>query len=302
MKGSKAMRAPVRRMAILFLAPALLFYVCLFIYPSLKAFYISLFDWDGFSGNMKFIGLSNFKELFGDSSFWNIALKNSFLITFVGGILIFGIAFLLSAVLSSKVRGKKFFRALIFFPSVINPIAIAILWTFIYNDKWGLLNNFLGLFGIQGRTWMAPDTLFWAILVAMVWMYSGFYCVILLAALDRVPMLNIEAATLEGASEFTIFFKIKLPLIWDVLVTALTLWGINSVKEFALLFAWGGGIDIPQPGATNLAVRMYVTAFGKRVTIYRMGYSTAMGVLMFILVAVIVLLISRLTKREKLEY
>ena len=91
-------------------------------------------------------------------------------------------------------------------------------------------------------------------------------------------------------------------MIWDVLVTALTLWGINSVKEFALLFAWGGGIDIPQPGATNLAVRMYVTAFGKRVTIYRMGYSTAMGVLMFLLVAVIVLLISRLMKRDKLEY
>ena len=237
-----------------------------------------------------------------DSSFWSIAIKNSFLITLVGGVLIFGIAFLLSAVLSTKLRGKRFLRALIFFPSVINPIAVAILWTFIYNNGWGLLNNILGVFGLDPVTWMAPDTLFWAILAAMIWMYSGFYCVILLAALDRVPQDYIESAQLEGANEFTIFFRIKLPLIWDVLVTALTLWGINSVKEFALLFAWGGGIDIPQPGATNLAVRMYVTAFGKRVTIYRMGYSTAMGVLMFLLVAVIVLLISRLMKRDKLEY
>lgn len=304
MGKTKAMRGPLMRMAVIFLLPALLFYLVLFIYPSIKAFYISFFDWDGFSGNMKFVGLANFKELFGDSSFWNVAVKNTFLITFLGGALIFAVAFLLSAILSSKVKGKKFFRALIFFPAVINPIAIAILWSFIYNNKWGLLNNFLALIGLEGlqRSWMAPEYLFWAILAAMVWMYSGFYCVILLAALDRVPPGHIEAAQLEGASEFVIFFKIKIPLIWDVLVTALTLWGINSVKEFALLYAWGGGIDIPQPGATNLAVRMFVTAFGKRVTIYRMGYSTAMGVLMFLIVVVLVILIGFATKRERLEY
>ncbi len=304
MFNGKAMQKSLRRMIILFLSPALLLYLVFFIYPSIRAFYISLFDWDGFSSNMKFIGLANFKELFGDVSFWSIAVKNSLMITLVGGLLVFALSFLLCAILSSKLKGKKFFRALIFFPSVINPIAIAILWSFIYNNNWGLLNNFLSLVGLQSlqRTWMAPDTLFWAILAAMIWMYSGFYCVILLAAIDRVPEGYIEAAKLEGANEFTIFFKIKLPLIWDVLVTALTLWGINSVKEFALLYAWGGGIDIPQAGATNLAVKMYVTAFGKRVTIYRMGYSTAMGVLMFLMVAVIVLLISALTKREKLEY
>ncbi len=304
MFNGKAMQKSLRRMIILFLSPALLLYLAFFIYPSIRAFYISLFDWDGFSSNMRFVGLANFKELFGDVSFWSIAVKNSLMITIVGGTLVFALSFLLCAILSSKLKGKKFFRALIFFPSVINPIAIAILWSFIYNNNWGLLNNFLSLVGLQSlqRTWMAPDTLFWAILAAMIWMYSGFYCVILLAAIDRVPEGYIEAAKLEGANEFTIFFKIKLPLIWDVLVTALTLWGINSVKEFALLYAWGGGIDIPQAGATNLAVKMYITAFGKRVTIYRMGYSTAMGVLMFLMVAVIVLLISALTKREKLEY
>lgn len=302
MRGNKAMRKPIQRMAVIFLAPALIFYLWMFIYPSLKAFYISLFDWNGFTSGMNFVGLKNFKKLIGDSSFWNVAVKNSLLITFAGGAIIFSISFLLSAILSGKIRGKKFFRALIFFPSVINPIAIAILWTFIYNNKWGLLNNFLALFGITGKIWMDPSTLFWAILAAMVWMYTGFYCVILLAALDRVPESHIEAATLEGASEFTIFFKIKIPMIWDVLVTALTLWGINSVKEFALLYAWGGGVDIPPDGATNIAVRMYITAFGKRVTVYRMGYSTAMGVLMFLAVAIIVMVISVVMKREKLEY
>lgn len=302
MHGNKAMRKSIMWMSAVFIAPALIFYLWLFIYPSLNAFYISFFDWNGFTSKMNFVGLKNFKELVGDFSFWNVAVKNSFLITFVGGVIIFFVSFLFCAILSGKIRGKKFYRALIFFPSVINPIAIAVLWTFIYNKKWGMLNNILALFGISGKTWMDPSTLFWAILVAMVWMYTGFYCVILLAALDRVPESCIEAAALEGAGEFTIFFKVKLPMIWDVLITALTLWGINSIKEFALLYAWGGGVDIPPDGATNVAVRMYITAFGKRVTIYRMGYSTAMGVLMFLAVAIIVFTISKVMKRERVEY
>lgn len=296
------MKKPIRRMAACFLAPALILYVCLFLYPAARAFYISFFDWNGFTSSMRFVGLSNFKELFHDKAFWSVAVKNSLLITFAGGALIFAVAFLLCGVLSTNIKGKKFFRALIFFPSVINPIAVAILWTFIYNNKWGLLNNLLGLFGIKGVVWMAPETLFWAILAAMVWMNSGFYCVILLAALDRVPQSHIEAARLAGASEAVIFFKIKIPMIWDVLITSLTLWGINSIKEFALLYAWGGGVDIPPAGATNIAVKMYITAFGKRVTIYRMGYSTAMGVLMFVSVALIVGLIAMIMKRDKIEY
>lgn len=302
MGGNLAQQKPIRRMAALFLLPASIMYVCFFIYPSLRAFYISLFDWNGFTSSMKFVGLDNFTELFRDDAFWSVAVKNSVMITFVGGALVFAVAFLLCAVLSTNIKGKKFFRALIFFPSVISPIAVAILWTFIYNNKWGLLNNLLGLFGLEGIVWMAPERLFGAVLAAMVWMNSGFYCVILLAALDRVPMSHIESAQLAGADEFTIFFKIKLPMIWDVLITSLTLWGINSIKEFALLYAWGGGVDIPPSGATNIAVKMYITAFGKRVTIYRMGYSTAMGVLMFLSVALVVGLISMIMKRDKIEY
>lgn len=291
-------------MVILFLLPALILYLLLFIYPAIRAFYVSLFDWNGFTTSMKFIGLGNFKELFGDSHFWGVVMKNTGIIIIVGGIFVFGIAFLLSGILTTDIKGKKFYRALLFFPSIINPVAIAILWSFIYNKQWGMLNNILGAIGLSNfqQTWMAPETLIWAVLAAIVWMYTGFYCVILLAALDRVPVGLIEAAKLEGASETKIFFKIKIPMIWDVLVTSMVLWGINAVKEFSLLYAWGGGVDIPPAGTQNLATYMYITAFGRRVTIYRMGYSTAMGVIMFVLIAVIVTLITRITKKETIEY
>ena len=291
-------------MIILFLAPALILYLYLFISPSLQAFYISLFDWNGFTTEMTYVGLRNFTELSRDSAFWNVAVWNTMKIIFIGGFFVFGIGFLISGLLATRIKGRKLMRALIFLPAIINPIAVAILWSFIYNHRWGLLNNLLRAIGLGtlARAWTSPDLMFGAILVALIWTHTGFYCVIILAALDRIPDSHIEAAKLDGASEFQTFFRIKLPMIKPVLATAVTLWVITAVKEFALLFAWGGGVDIPPAGATNLAVRMYVTAFGRRVTIYRMGYATAMGVIMFIIVAVSVLLVSRLFKSESLEY
>ncbi|WP_105614043.1 carbohydrate ABC transporter permease [Vallitalea okinawensis] len=291
-------------MIILFLLPVTVLYLFFFIYPSIRAFYVSLFDWSGFSNDMDFIGLGNFIELFHDSHFWSVVMNNTFIIIFIGGIIIFTIAFILCGVLTTDIKGKKFYRAILFFPSVVNPVAVAILWSFIYNKQWGLLNNLLRVIGLENleKAWLAPDTLIWSILVALVWMYTGFYCVILLAAFDRVPQGLIEAAQLEGANELKIFFKIKIPMIWDVLTTAIILWCINAVKEFSLLYAWGGGVDVPPPGSQNLATYMYMTAFGRRVTIYRMGYSTAMGVVMFLLIVTFVIIVSLLAKRETIEY
>jgi len=293
-----------RKMIILFLAPALALYVFFFVYPAIRAFYVSMFDWSGFTPEMDFVGLGNFIELSKDSRFWNVAVKNSFGIIFFGGALLFGITFLISGVLSTNIRGKKFFRAIVFLPTIINPVAVGILWGFIYNRNWGLLNNILGSIGLENlqRTWTAPQTLFWAILVALVWAFTGFFCIIMLAALDRVPSDLIESARLDGANELKIFFTIKIPLIWDVLVMLIIFWVITAIKEFALLFVWGGGVDIPPDGATNIAVAVFVSAFGKRVASYRMGYSTAMGVFMFLVVLASVFIISKITKREIIKY
>lgn len=292
------------RMYILFLLPALALYLFFFVYPAIKAFYVSMFDWSGFTTEMDFVGVGNFVELSHDSRFWNVAVENTLGIIFFGGLLIFAFSFIISGVLSTDIKGKKFFRAVVFLPTVINPVAVGILWGFIYNRNWGLLNNILGLVGLENlqQTWTAPKTLFWAILVALVWAFTGFFCIMMLAALDRVPVELLESARLEGAGELNMFFTIKIPLIWDVLVTLIIFWVITAIKEFALLFVWGGGVDIPPDGATNIAVAVYVSAFGKRVTTYRMGYSTAMGVIMFVMVLVFVLVISRLTKKEVIEY
>ena len=290
-------------MIILFLAPITILYLLFFIYPATRSFYVSLFDWDGFQSSMKFIKFNNFIELMRDQKIWGVAIPNTLKLIFLGGLLTFALAFFFSGILTTKIRGRKVLRAILFFPSVLSPVAVAILWNFIYSKQWGLLNNFLKVFGFGPRTWSAPETMLYSIIVALVWMNIGLYTVILVAGLDRIPSSLLEAADIEGASEFRKFFLIKLPLIRDVLTTSIILWCISTVKEFGLLFAWNGGIDIPPDGAQNLAVRMYVTAFGKRSWVYRMGYATTIGVLMFVVVAVIVFVVYWLNrKHETVEY
>lgn len=307
-KPKKAAVGPLGRaerpMILTFLIPLLAVYGLFFIYPAIRALYISLFDWNGFTSDMKFVGLDNFKELFGDSSFWSVAVANSARILFIGGLLVFLIAFIISGLLTTKIRGKKIMRAIIFFPTIISPVAVSILWSSIFNSNWGLLNGILEALHLESliQVWTEPGKLQWVIIVVLAWVYSGFYCVILLAALDRIPQSHIEAAKLAGANELQIFIKIKLPMIKDVLATAMTLWCIDAIKQFGILYAWGGGTTIPSADVTNLAVKMYMTAFGRRITIYRMGYATAMGVIMFVFVALVVGLISKLMKSDPFEY
>ena len=292
-------------MIILFLAPVTLLYLFFFLYPAVRSFYVSFFDWNGFQSTMRYIGFNNFIELMRDEKIWGVVIPNTLKLIFLGGFLVFALSFFFSGILTTKIRGRKIFRAILFFPSVLSPIAVAILWGFIYNKQWGLLNNFLGSIGLSAlqRTWGAPETLLYSIVVALVWMNTGLYCVMMVAGLDRIPASLLEAADIEGASEIRKFFQIKLPLIRDVLTTSIILWCISTVKEFGLLFAWGGGIDIPPDGAQNLAVRMYITAFGKRTTIFRMGYATVIGVLMFVVVAIIVFAVYWLNrKHETVEY
>lgn len=293
-----------RPMFITFIAPALVLYLVFMIIPGIQAFYISLFDWNGFSAEKVFIGFGNFKELILDKYFWNNVMKNTLLIVIVGGALTFFVALFLGGLLSRKdVFAKNFLKNLIFFPTLINPVAIAILWGYVYSPANGLLNGVLSFLGVVNLpNWTGPGNLLWAVLAAMVWMYSGYYFIILYSALERIPSELIEAAEIEGCNQIQIFFNIKVPLILDLIQITVVLWCINAVKEFALLYAWGGGIDIPSAELQNLATYMQFIAFGKRVAVYRLGYATTMGVIILILTILFVVGTNKIFKKQDLEF
>lgn len=287
-------------MAILFILPALMVYLPFFVYPSLSALRVSLFDWSGFVPQMKFVGLANFRELAKDPIFW-ISLKNSLFFMVAGGAIVLSIALLFAKILSRELLpGKRLLRAIVFFPLVVPTAGLGIIGTYFFNPA-GILNTVLDRLGLDAlnRTWLGPEMAVYSALAAVVWATMGFSMVIILAGMERIPCTFAEAAQVEGANEAQILFRVTLPMMRDVLATVIVFWMIGALKLFELIYALTGGG--PNYATSTISIFSYVMAFGQRETIYRMGYATAAGVVLFLLVIVSAGL-GQLLRGERIEY
>jgi ABC-type sugar transport system permease subunit len=293
-----------RRLVVPFLAPAVLVYVFVVIWPALQALNLSLFDWSGFGATAKFIGTANFAAIPGDD-IYRLALLNNLILLVVGGIGVFGFAFLALAVFPPRARGRSTFRVVVFLPQVVPLIALSILWTFVYNYDFGLLNGIfraLGLTDLGSTTWMGPDLIEWAVVIALIWTYAGFYIVLLMAAADRIPDDLLEAALLDGAGRFQVFRRITLPLIWNVFVIGLVLWIIDAMNQFDFIFAVGSTTGEPRQEIWTLPIYIFEQAFGERIPIFRLGYATAMAVTLVLLIVVMIVVVRRVLRRPVIEY
>lgn len=290
-----------QRIVVPFLLPALLVYTLLFIIPAVWAVWVSLHDWSGFGKNMVYVGFGNYVEMSRDPIFWG-ALGRTVLITIAGGIGVFLLAMLFSAILQQKIVGKRFFRALIFFPVVVPGVGVGLIWQFIYNNDWGPLSNLLKLIGLGAldTVWLGPNNVIPSLTVAIIWAYVGYYMVILSAGIDRIPLTYFEAARIDGAGQWQQFFYITLPMIRDVVVVALILWAIASLKIFDIIVATM--FPAPQPSTYTLTVYIWTQAFGGYTPAFRLGYGTAMGVVLLVLVLLAYGVIRLLSGRTAIEY
>lgn len=295
------MRRGRKKIVIPFLLPALLIYTVIFVYPATDALRVSLYQWTGFTESMVYVGFGNYQRMLNDPTFW-IALRNTLIIAFGGGVGIFGLALTFAAILRRDIKGKRFFRALFFFPVVIPGVGIGLIWQFIYNNTWGPLSALLELFGLEAldRTWLGPTNIMWALTLSIVWTYVGFYLVILMAGIDKIPETYFEAARLDGASEWQMFRKITIPMVWDVLVVAIVLWIISALKIFDLIVA----TTFPSPPRSSYTLTIYVweRAVGAYTPTFQLGYATALGVVLLFMVLLSVAFLRLLTRREAVEY
>jgi raffinose/stachyose/melibiose transport system permease protein len=293
-----------RKLIVPFMAPAVLVYLAIVVWPGIQALNLSFFDWSGFGTNARFIGPANFTAIPGDDVF-RIALLNNLVLFVVGGIGVFGLAFLALAVFPPRTRGRETFRVLVFLPQVVPLIALSILWTFVYNYDFGLLNALfraVGLTALGSTTWMGPNLIEWAVVIALIWTYAGFYTILLMAAADRIPGDLLEAALLEGASRFQVFRSITLPLIWNVLVIGIVFWIIDAMNQFDFVFALGSTTGEPRQEIWTLPIYIFEEAFGERIPIFRLGYATAMAVFLVALIVVMIVVVRRLLARPIVEY
>lgn len=285
------------RLIIPFLAPSILLYATFVLYPYAQSMYISLTQWRGLANPPVFIGLENFIDMANDKNFWNALGNNAFYIVILP-VVTLSLALFFAFVLTQGVPLSKFYRITYFFPQVMSVVAIGVLWSFVYHPTIGILTSFLQLIGIaEPPVWLGnPDTVLPAIAAVDIWQQVGFFMVLFIAAMESVPVTYYEAAMLDGASRWHIFWNITLPMIWDTLQTGLIFIMINATNMFAITQTMTEGG--PSRSSEVLSTYLYVEAFINS----QFGYGTAVAVALFFLTLLISVVLSRLLNRESLEY
>jgi ABC-type sugar transport system permease subunit len=288
-----------------FLFPALLIYILLFVYPAFNTFKYSLYNWSGFGiNNAVFIGLGNFKEALTDQYVW-LALSNNLYILVIGGFLMFSAALFFSVVLTIPgFRGRSFFKAVIFMPYVLNQAAVGLMWVFILQPRFGLLNTLLRQIGLDSlaQSWLGSRSpAMGSIIFVIIWSSIGFYMILLMAGIETIPSDLYDSAQVDGANTFQLFRFLTLPLIRDILSIAVIFWMLNAIQQFGVIFAMTRGAPANQ--TNTVATYMMNLAFPYLGSYnFRFGYASAIGVLMLIPVFGISLLLFALRRKEALEF
>ena len=293
-RASRARREWARhRAGILFVLPAFLVYALFVIYPFLQSFYLSLTDWNGIAADKNFVGLDNFRELANDSLLWT-SLRHNLIWVVLGTVGPMVVGFFLAVLLWSRPVGVTFFRTVYFMPQVLSPVIIAIVWQWIYNPIFGILNKGLDRVGLEGvsRGWIGdPDFALYAVLVAAIWAETGFVFVIFLAGLQNVSRDLLDAAMIDGANAWRRFWNVVVPQMSNVVtvVTALLLVGGFSVFDIVFVMTGGG----PNNATELIATYTYKEAFTQN----RTGYAASLSLVITVLSLIASITFIRLRER-----
>jgi raffinose/stachyose/melibiose transport system permease protein len=278
----------------LFLAPGLAFFGAAVLLPMVLTVGYSFTDWDGF-GPMTFTGLDNYVRALNDTLF-----RASFVhvLVYIAATLVLEVVVGLGlAGLVSMRRGGLWFRVAIFAPVMLPMVVVAVLWSFVYNPDFGLINSALAAVGLEQlqRIWLGDtSTALLAICVVSGWVYAGFYMMIFYAAFRQVPAEVVEAARLDGSGEWTLFRRIKVPMVRHVTAVAVLLCVTGGFQGFDLFFVLTNGGPY---GATEIPTTLLVK------TVFRngdVGYGSAMAVVLTAIVVGVGLVYSQLQGRRSI--
>jgi len=254
--------------------------------PMIYSFYLSLTSWDLFTAP-QWVGLNNYKDLFTDNPDFRQSLKVTAIYTLFSVPLSLIGALALALLLNSKVRGIAFFRTIFYLPSVLPAIAVAVLWIWVFNPSYGILNILLKLVGIDGPKWLGDPK--WALpaLILMSFWSLGASMIIFLAGLQGISTTLYEAAELDGASKRQQLFSITIPQLTPTILFNLVMSIIGTFQVFTQAYAMTKGG--PQKATLFYMYYLFDMAFIK----FRMGYASAMAWILFIIILILTLLVIR---------
>lgn len=277
----------------LFLLPAGIIYVSVIFAPICYSLFISLFSWNGI-GEKVFVGLKNYLNLILKDQVFHLAIKNNFIWILMTMLITMPVALFFAVLLNKRFKGRTFFRGLFYFPGVIAPIAVAIIWRWIYHPQMGFVNDFFKLIGINYRqAWISDSSCtLYAVFFVALWQAVGQPMILFLAGLQTVPAEILEAASIDGASGIKRFFMVTVPLLKDTFVIVIATLLIAAVKVFDVVQGLTGGG--PNNASQMISTYMYSQVFQYN----NVGYGTAIACVMVLLMLVVIIPYVLFTARE----
>jgi len=282
----------------LFILPALGMFLIFSVYPFFKVFQLSVYQWDGIMPTMKFVGFSHFKNILFRNPIWWQSVWHGAYITFLALTFQNCLAFVLALLVDRGIKGGKIYRVIFYLPPILSGIVVGLIWNWIYNGDYGLLNyalKALGLAGIQ-RAWLAePKTALTSVAIIHMWRGFGWGFIIMLAGLQNIPRELYEAARMDGANKWQMLRRITVPLMVPVFVLVSILTILGCMQIYALIVATTGG----GPGYhTEVPVtRIISSMLGQS----QFGYACAMGILFGLILLTASMIQIRISRRIKQE-
>lgn len=261
-------------------APAMLAFLIFSIYPIFKMLQLSFFDWNMISPTKTFIGLENYQKLFHDEDFMQTLLNTVIFTVFASlGDVVLGL--LLASYLKKRSKFMSLMQSVLFTPYIVSLASVALLWMWIMNPDYGLLNAVLNLFGVSGINWLGdPKYAMMSIIIISIWKNVGYDTLILIAALQSVPKDLYEAAALDRTSRWRQLTKITLPMISPSVFFLMIVEVIGSFNVFETIqILTRGG---PQNSTNTIVFSLYQYGF----KFYKIGYASTIGVVLLLIISV----------------
>lgn len=277
-RASRSIRSRQKYLALaVLLLPSLLGMFTFLMLPIASSFVLSFSSWD-LIGDIEWVGLANCAKALGDPAVLG-ALRNTlaFILGYLPAVVVLALG--LALLLNRKLRGRTFFRAVYFVPVVTSWVAVSLIWKWLLNPQYGLVNFALGLIGIDGPGWLFdPNWAMAGIVITTVWKDIGFVTVIYLAGLQDIPEHLYEAASLDGATPWQRFWQITFPMLMPTTFFVTTISLISSFQVFDQVYVMTGG---GPAGATSVMVELiYKNAF----SYFQMGYASTISWILFAII------------------
>lgn len=277
---------------LFFLAPSLIGMLTFIVLPIFSSLWYAFNDWNLLSPP-EFIGLENFRELLADNAFWRaLGYTLQFIMLYVPAVFVLGLG--LALFLNQKLRGMLIVRTATFLPVVASWVVVSIIWKWIFNPAYGLVNYGLGLVGIEGPDWLfQPTSALYALVITSVWKDVGYIALLYLGGLQAISETYYEAARIDGAGRAHLLRHITLPLLTPTMFFVLITLLINYFQMFEQVW-----LMPMRDSAADRQLEVIVTEVVKNAFSYnRMGYASAMSWVLFAVIFAITFVQLRLQKR-----